>query len=118
MTPLEQLIASVIHQHPEYHRLVEKGESSAARDYLPEGGETNPYLHMGMHISLREQFGSDRPPGIARLYRQLLTKLGDPHETEHRMMECLGRTLWEAQREGTMPNVQAYLECLRVLCRN
>jgi hypothetical protein len=113
MSPLEQLVAGVVAQHPEYHRLIENPEQALERDFLPEGGETNPFLHLGMHISLQEQISTDRPAGITLLYRQLTLRLGDAHEADHRMMECLGQMLWEAQRNNRMPDEQAYLACVR-----
>ncbi len=112
LEPLENLIALVIQQHPEYHGHLESPEGILDRDFTPEGGRTNPFLHMGMHISLREQIGADRPRGVVELYRKLTKKTGDPHESEHLMMECLGQVLWEAQRSNRMPDEQAYLECL------
>ncbi len=115
LEPLQQIIAGIIRQHPEYHRLLEHPELILEREFLPEEGMSNPFLHMGMHIGLQEQVSTDRPPGIAVLYRELLQKSGDPHEAEHRMMECLGRTLWEAQQSNTAPDDEGYLECLRKL---
>jgi hypothetical protein len=70
---------------------------------------------MGMHISLQEQIGTDRPPGVRQLYQRVMRRIGDGHEAEHQMMECLGRMLWEAQRENRLPDEQAYLQCLRRL---
>ena len=115
LEPLERLVAEVVRAHPEYHRLLEAGEAALDRDFLPEGGETNPFLHMGMHIGLQEQLGTDRPAGIRDLHRQLALRLGDAHAAEHQMMECLGLALWEAQRSGRMPDDQAYLTCVRRL---
>lgn len=115
LQPLEQLVAEVIRLHPEYHRLLEGGDDTLSKDFLPEDGETNPFLHMGMHISLQEQLSSDRPTGVRSIYQQLATQLGDSHKAEHQMMECLGLSLWEAQRAGRMPDENAYLDCLRQL---
>ena len=115
MEPIEERVATVVAEHPEYHRLLEKADAAPSRDYLPEFGETNPFLHMAMHIALREQLSSNRPQGIANIYRRMLVKHGDPHEVEHRMAECLGETLWRAQRENTLPDEHAYLECLQRL---
>ncbi len=115
MQPVEQMVAQVIQHHPEYHRMLDQPESGRSREFLPEGGETNPFLHMGMHISLLEQISTDRPAGISELYRRLCQRLGDAHEADHQMMECLGRALWEAQSAGTMPDEHAYLECVRRL---
>ncbi|OGT19902.1 MAG: hypothetical protein A2V90_02255 [Gammaproteobacteria bacterium RBG_16_57_12] len=116
LTPLEQTIAGVIAMHPEYHSLLENEDRLLQHDYLPEeAGATNPFLHLGLHIALHEQLGTDRPAGIRDLARQLLLKIKDPHETEHRMMECLAETLWQSQRNHTFPDEQGYLNCLRNL---
>jgi len=113
MTALESIIADVIKLHPEYHRYLEGGGSALDKDWLPEDGETNPFLHMGMHIAIREQLSIDRPAGIKAAYDALLLKTGDVMRTEHLMLECLGEALWRAQRENRLPDEQAYLNCIR-----
>jgi hypothetical protein len=115
MQPLEQMIAGVAQQHPEYHALLNDREDGVSREFRPEAGESNPFLHMAMHISLLEQVSTDRPAGIGELYRRLCQRLGESHEAEHRMMECLGRMLWEAQSANRMPDEAAYLDCIRRL---
>jgi len=114
LEPMEAIIADVVKLHPEYHPLLEKGESVVEKDFSPEDGQTNPFLHMGMHITLREQAGGDRPAGIQAIYQKLVQQKG-MHETEHAMMECLGQALWNAQRLNQMPDENAYLACLRQL---
>ena len=84
-------------------------------DYTPEMGQTNPFLHMGMHIALYEQLSTNRPAGIKDVYEKLQRKTEDIHETEHRMMECLGEAMWQAQRNNTMPDDASYLLCLKKL---
>ncbi len=116
LQPLEQLVAQIVEQHPEYHAHL-SGEEQLQRDFTPEDGETNPWLHMGMHISLGEQLGADRPAGIRTLYQQIAARHGDPHAAEHAMMDCLGLVLWEAQRASRQPDEGAYLECLKKLAR-
>ncbi|HEX4300430.1 MAG TPA: DUF1841 family protein [Gammaproteobacteria bacterium] len=113
LTALETTIADVIRMHPEYHALLAQGIEVLDKDWLPEGGETNPFLHMGMHIAIREQLSIDRPPGIKAVYDALLEKTGAPIQAEHLMLECLGETLWRAQREGRMPDEQLYLRLVR-----
>jgi hypothetical protein len=112
LEPLEAIIADVVALHPEYHRWIES-EDALDRDWLPENGETNPFLHLGMHIAIHEQLTTDRPAGIAEAYRAALARTGDRHTVEHRFMECLGEALWQAQRNGTNPDEAAYLRCLR-----
>ena len=111
---VEVLIAQVIRQHPEYHEYVTRPDA-LDRDFGIESGQINPFLHMGMHITLAEQLQADRPAGIREQHQRLSNDLGDPHEAEHRMMECLGLILWEAQRNNTVPDEQAYLACIRKL---
>lgn len=112
LEPIEALIADVVALHPEYQGLLTSGEASVAQEYTPEHGVANPFLHMGMHIALREQVGTDRPAGIAGLYRRAVERRGDPHAVEHDMMECLGEALWRAQRDNAVPDEAAYMECL------
>ena len=92
-------------------------ERALGREYLPEMGQSNPFLHMGMHIAIQEQLGSNRPAGILDVYQQLCQRTGDSHAVEHAMMECLGETLWEAQRAGRDPDERLYLQRLRHLCQ-
>ena len=113
--PLEALIAEVVALHPEYHALLEDAEQAITREFSAESGQDNPFMHMGMHIGIREQLSTNRPIGIVIAYERLLKKLGDRHEVEHRMIECLGQALWEAQRSGTPPDDSAYLDCLNRL---
>ena len=113
LSPLEAQIATVIEDHPEYQQLMTDAVLDAA--FTPEEGQTNPFLHMGLHLAIREQVATDRPPGIAALFNDLLIKTGDAHDAEHRALECLAETLWEAQSGNAMPDEAAYLERLRKL---
>jgi hypothetical protein len=114
LEPLQAMIADVVALHPEYHALLADEDPQAlARDWTPEEGELNPFLHMGLHLAVREQCATDRPAGIAALRDRLAQSLGDMHEAEHRMMEVLGEALWQAQRAGRPPDEAAYLEALR-----
>lgn len=112
LNALEQQVVHVVSEHPEYHALLQLNETAIQRDYLPDTGETNPFLHMGLHLGIREQVATNRPAGIVELYQQLMIKYGT-HEAEHRMMDCLAESIWLAQRNNTMPDELAYLECLR-----
>ncbi len=117
LQPLESMVAGIIIQHPEYHELLEGGAGVEA-EFDEESGQSNPFLHMGLHISLQEQVGSDRPQGIRDVYEMGLQSLGDAHMLEHRMMECLAETLWQAQRDQTTPDETRYLESMRRLVRD
>lgn len=113
LEPMEAIISDVIAEHPEYHSYLDDRENSTENDFKPEQNQTNPFLHMGMHIALKEQVNSDRPIGISQVYNQLVEKSVSTHDAEHRMMECLAQSLWEAQRNNAMPDENNYLECLR-----
>lgn len=113
LEPLEQMIVQVIEQHPEYHGLLEHTEQALQRDYTPEDGQSNPFLHMGMHLAIHEQLQTARPSGIVEAYQALMETLQDAHQVEHQIMECLGEMIWSAQRQGSAPDEQAYLGCIR-----
>ncbi|MDH5600397.1 MAG: DUF1841 family protein, partial [Gammaproteobacteria bacterium] len=110
---LEAVVAKIVELHPEYHALLENEAAELDKDYTPEMGQTNPFLHMAMHISIQEQLSTRRPAGIEHLYQSMLKKNKDPHETEHLMMECLGKMLWEAQNQSRAPDEHDYLSCLK-----
>lgn len=112
LEPMEALIAGVIEQHPEYHPLLANDDDLSTQEFTPEQGQTNPFLHMGMHIALREQAAADHPAGIRSIYQKLLQGRGQ-HAAEHAMMECLGQALWSAQRNNRPPDDSEYLECLK-----
>ncbi len=113
MSPLETQIADVIALHPEYQQAV--SSEDLERDYTPDEGQTNPFLHMGLHLGLREQVATNRPAGISDVFKALCEQLGDAHDAEHRMIDCLAETLWEAQSSGRPPDEKQYLEKLRRL---
>jgi len=112
LEPLQAQIVAVVERHPEYQPLLEDPEHALGREYLPELGETNPFLHMGMHLAIQEQVDTDRPAGIRELYRRLAAETGDTHTLDHRLMECLAEMIWQAQRDGTLPDEQRYLRCI------
>jgi hypothetical protein len=114
LEPLDAQIADVILLHPEYHAVLENPDSST-QSFAVELGRSNPFLHMGLHLAIREQVGTRRPAGIEAVHQRLSRRLGDVHQAEHRMIEVLAETLWEAQRAGTAPDEQRYLERLRQL---
>ena len=114
LSPLEKQIVAVISEHPEYRAIIESAASDLA-NYSPRGGQLNPWLHMGLHMAIREQVGTNRPHGIAEVHQQLATRAGGAHEAEHRMLAVLAETLWEAQRAGKAPDEMQYLERLRGL---
>lgn len=109
---IERLVIEVARRHPEYQRLLEDPDAQTDRDYNPALGETNPFLHLGMHIAIEEQLSIDQPRGVREHYERLKLRLADEHAAQHVMMECLSEMLWQAQRDNTAPDVSRYLECL------
>jgi hypothetical protein len=114
LEPLDAAIADIIELHPEYQALLADPETMTAA-FTVEQGRINPFLHMGLHLGLREQIATRRPTGIEGIHGRLAARMGDAHEAEHRMIEVLAETLWEAQRAGRAPDEAAYLERLRRL---
>lgn len=114
LSALEKQLVAVISEHPEYHVIVESAAADLA-NYSPRGGQLNPWLHMGLHLAIREQVATNRPYGITELHAKLAARAGDAHEAEHRMLEVLAEALWEAQRAGKSPDENAYLERLKTL---
>jgi hypothetical protein len=116
LEPLQAQMADVLDLHREYAPLLETPDA-LGRDWTPEHGEQNPFLHLGLHMAIREQVGTDRPAGIAAVHAALAARLGSVHDAEHAMLEKLAEALWEAQRFGRAPDERAYLEALCALAR-
>jgi hypothetical protein len=113
LSALERIAVEIELMHPEYHALLAAPERNAERDYLPESGSVNPFLHLSLHLAVEEQLAIDRPTGICTEYARLVTLSTTPHAAKHVILECLGETIWQAQRDGTAPDEARYLECLR-----
>ena len=112
LEPLERVLAEVIADHPEYHPVVESPDA-LTREFPPAAGGSNPFLHMGLHVAIREQLATDRPPGVRELHARFLSRFANQHRIEHALMECLAETLWDAQRAGTAPDEARYLARVR-----
>ena len=112
LSGLEQAALEVILLHPEYHAMLEDPDASVDRDYAPSSGQLNPFLHLSLHLAIEEQLSIDQPPGIRSRYERLVARSGSEHDAKHGVLECLGETIWEAQRTGSAPDQAAYLECV------
>jgi hypothetical protein len=115
LTPLEAMIAEVIGVHPEYQPLLEDSVKALAEDCAAEPA-ANPFLHLGLHMAVREQVTIDRPPGVRALHQRLVAQSGDAHRADHLLMDALAETLWEAQRAGRAPDEARYLQLARRHC--
>jgi len=113
LSALEQIAAEIVKLHPEYHVLLGAGMAALTQEWTPEQGEANPFLHLSLHLAIEEQLSIDQPPGICAAFATLLLSRGDRHKALHVVLECLGETVWRAQRDRSPPDGAAYLDCLQ-----
>ncbi len=113
LTPLDSMIVDVIELHPEYRPVVENIDAATGFEAGAPAPAENPFLHMGLHLAVREQVSVDRPPGIRELHRTLQSRFGDAHDAEHALMEALAEILRQAQRDGRAPDEKHYMEIAR-----
>lgn len=113
---LQKKVLRIIQAHPEYHHYLEHVEHYLDHNWTPELGETNPFLHMSLHLSIQEQVAINQPIGIAEIYQNICTKCGnDWVAAEHQMMDALVEMIWQAQRYQKGFDVNAYMTQLRKL---
>ena len=117
LTPLEQQVVSVMLEHPEYYILFNDKEQSRTPEDIPISGTDNPFLHLGLHLAVRDQISTDRPEGITPIYKELVTKHKNTLEVEHLLMEALAHCLWNAQDNQRPPDEHAYLDHCRTLIK-
>ena len=110
---IETIASQWIEEHPEYHADFSDVEIALARMYDVEGGKTNPFLHLSMHLSISEQCSIDQPRGIRQAVELLTAKRDSLHDAHHETMECLGQMVWESQRAGRQPDGNAYIDCVQ-----
>ena len=112
LTGMEALALEVVLLHPEYHAVLGDPERYREQEYFPELGQSNPFLHLSLHLALEEQLSIDQPRGIVARFAALLAAHGERHAALHDALECLAEMVWRAQRERAEPDGAAYLECL------
>jgi hypothetical protein len=115
LSALENEIVQVILDHPEYHKIFDNQQKFQQQTYYPEAGEANPFLHMGLHLAIREQIGTNRPLGISEIYNHLIKKYQNTLQVEHLMMEQLAECLWLSQKNNTPPDENQYIQHLERL---
>ena len=108
----EVTAADIAARHPEYHALLADSAAALEKEWTPEGGQTNPFLHLSLHLAIHEQVSIDQPPGIRAAYDALRSRM-EPHAAEHVILEALGETIWRAQREGKPMDALAYVDAVR-----
>lgn len=112
LTELEAIARDWLLQHPEYDSQLSDPETAQTNDFDIAQGQSNPFLHLSMHLSIAEQISIDQPSGVRDAFHQLAARLGE-HEAHHQIMECLGEMLWTSQRNGTPPDGESYIDCIR-----
>ena len=112
LTELEAIARDWLLQHPEYESQLSDPETAQANDFDIAQGQSNPFLHLSMHLSIAEQISIDQPSGVRDAFHQLAARLGE-HEAHHQIMECLGEMLWTSQRNGMPPDGESYIDCIR-----
>lgn len=112
LTDLEKMAVGIMHMHPEYHAILDQPEHYLQQAYYPEMGETNPFLHMSLHLSIQEQISINQPTGITQAYGKLCTRYQEEHEAQHALLECLAETIWLAQRNQTGLDAAHYLNLI------
>jgi uncharacterized protein DUF1841 len=110
---LERTAIEIILLHPEHHALLDDAQRNLDREFSPQDGAVNPFLHMSLHLAVAEQLSIDQPRGIDAAYRALAGRAASDHDALHVLLECLGEVVWRAQRDRAAPDEQAYLECIR-----
>lgn len=113
LTDLEKIAVEVMQIHPEYHAILEAPERYMQQQYFPEMGETNPFLHLSLHLSVIEQIAINQPIGIKAIYEQLKQKHNDQHIAQHDILDCLAETIWQSQRNNTPLDSTHYLGLLQ-----
>ncbi|NMG76044.1 DUF1841 family protein [Aromatoleum diolicum] len=114
LTPLEHIASDLILLHPEYQTLLEDPDS-VTRDFSPDEGQINPFLHLSLHLAIEEQLSIDQPPGLRAAFEACQNRHGNRHDALHDVLECLGETMFDAQRNRAQPDGAAYVS--RVLRR-
>ncbi|MDO9358896.1 MAG: DUF1841 family protein [Polaromonas sp.] len=110
---IETIASQWLEDHPEYHADFADADAALEKMYDVEAGNTNPFLHLSMHLSISEQCSIDQPRGIRQAVELLAAKRNSLHDAHHEAMDCLGRMVWESQRSGRPPDGDAYIACVQ-----
>jgi Domain of unknown function (DUF1841) len=112
-TPLEVMAIDWMIEHPEYHALLSQGPQAHQQDYSVEQGQTNPFLHLSMHLAIAEQLSIDQPSGIKAAFASLAQHHDSLHKASHEVMECLGLVMHQAQQTRSTPDTDQYIDCIK-----
>ena len=110
---IEAIAATWVGEHPEYHAVLADLDTALQTMHAAKEGQSNPFLHLSMHLSVSEQCSIDQPRGIQQAIALMGHKANSLHEAHHAAMECLGKMVWESQRSGRPPDGEAYVACVQ-----
>jgi hypothetical protein len=110
---IEIIASQWMDEHPEYHADFADADAALEKMYDVEAGNTNPFLHLSMHLSISEQCSIDQPHGIRQAVELLTARRNSLHDAHHEAMDCLGQMVWESQRAGRPPDGDAYIACVQ-----
>jgi Domain of unknown function (DUF1841) len=113
---IETIASLWIDEHPEYHadlKNIDAALLSLNQVITTDDGQTNPFLHLSMHLTITEQCSIDQPRGIRQAVELLTARLDSLHDAHHVVMECLGQMIWDAQQNKRTPDGQAYVEAVQ-----
>jgi hypothetical protein len=113
LEPIESLASDIVSKHPEYHSLLDNPDEFREQDWSVEGGQPNPFLHLGMHLAIREQVSIDQPTGIRDLYVNYARKIDNALEADHLFAECLAEQIWQVQHNRVPFSSEQYLSDIR-----
>lgn len=113
MEAIETIASQWLAEHPEYEADFADADAALEKMYDVEGGKTNPFLHLSMHLSISEQCSIDQPRGIRQAVELLTAKRDSLHDAHHETMDCLGQMVWESQRASRPPDGAAYIDCVQ-----
>ena len=61
MEGLENTALEIILLHPEHQALLDDEQRNLDRDFPPQDGTVNPFLHLSLHMAVAEQLSIDQP---------------------------------------------------------
>src|SRR4051794_31087270 len=95
LSSIENIAVHIILMHPEYHVLLADASRNLERDFTPDDGALNPFLHLALHLAIEEQLSIDQPPGIRAQFERIKARMGAEHDAKHVLVECLAETIWQ-----------------------
>lgn len=109
LSPIEMQIAYVIKQYPEYHAFL-SNKKGIEREFPDQ--DTNPFLIMALHLSVIEQISTNRPTGIAHIFKEA-TKDKPAAVVEKIMAKVLQCMMMDSLTKRAEPDEAEYLKQLR-----